>query len=191
MGQAPDEWAYGDLDAGFKSAAIVVDETFVVQSTGHQPMESRSAMAYWQNGKLYLHGSTQSVARTLDPLAGWLGIDASNIVLISEYCGGGFGSKGAGAISMVIPALLSKKAGAPVMMRISREEEHYIGRARTGHGRTREGRLHARTAASPPSICSSSKTTDRTGRWATIDRRRWRRRSSGSRSRCAGAGLPC
>ena len=140
MGQAPDEWSYGDLDAGFKNAAIVVDETFVVQSTGHQPMESRSAMAYWQNGKLYLHGSTQSVARTLDPLAGWLGIDASNIVLVSEYCGGGFGSKGAGAISMVIPALLSKKTGAPVMMRISREEEHYIGRARTGMvGRARAG----------------------------------------------------
>src|SRR6267154_155928 len=129
-----------DLDAGFKNAAVIVDETFVVQSTGHQPMETRSAMAYWQNGKLFLHGSTQSVARTLDPLASWLGIDASNIVLISEYCGGGFGSKGAGAISMVIPALLAKKAGAPVMMRISREEEHYIGRARTGMvGRARAG----------------------------------------------------
>jgi CO/xanthine dehydrogenase Mo-binding subunit len=140
MGKAADEWSYGDLDAGFTSAAVIVDETFVVQSTGHQPMETRSAMAYWQNGKLFLHGSTQSVARTLDPLASWLGIDASKIVLISEYCGGGFGSKGAGAISMVIPALLSKKAGAPVMMRISREEEHYIGRARTGMvGRARVG----------------------------------------------------
>jgi xanthine dehydrogenase molybdenum-binding subunit len=148
-GAAAEEWAYGDLDAGFRSAAIVVDETFVVQSTGHQPMETRSAMAYWQNGKLFLHGSTQSVARTLDPLASWLGIDASNIVLISEYCGGGFGSKGAGAVSMVIPALLAKKAGAPVMMRISREEEHYIGRARTGMvgrakaGFTKEGRITA------------------------------------------------
>ena len=140
MGQAPDEWSYGDLDAGFRNAAVVVDETFVVQSTGHQPMETRSAMAYWQNGKLYLHGSTQSVARTLDPLASWLNMDAANIVLISEFCGGGFGSKGAGAISMVIPALLSKKAGAPVMMRISREEEHYIGRARTGMvGRAKAG----------------------------------------------------
>ena len=140
MGKAPDEWSYGDLDAGFRAAAVIVDETFVVQSTGHQPMESRSAMAYWQNGKLYLHGSTQSVARTVDPLASWLAIDASNIVLVSEYCGGGFGSKGAGAVSMVIPALLSKKAGAPVMMRISREEEHYIGRARTGMvGRARAG----------------------------------------------------
>ena len=54
--------------------------------------------------------------------------------------GGGFGSKGGGAVSMAIPALLSKKAGAPVMMRISREEEHYIGRARTGMvGRARVG----------------------------------------------------
>ena len=31
---------------------------------------------------------------------------------------------------MAIPALLSKKANAPVMMRITREEEHFIGRAR-------------------------------------------------------------
>src|SRR5438046_2397600 len=121
-------------------AVAAVDEAFVVQSTGHQPMETRSAMAYWQNGKLFLNGSTQSVARTVDPLAGWLGIDASKIVLISEYAGGGFGSKGAGAVSMAIPAFLSKKTGMPVMMRISREEEHYIGRARTGMtGRARVG----------------------------------------------------
>jgi xanthine dehydrogenase molybdenum-binding subunit len=140
LGHAPDEWSFGDLDAGFKAAALVVDETFVVQSTGHQPMESRSAMAYWQNGTLYLHGSTQSVVRTVDSLAQWVGVDASKIVLISEYCGGGFGSKGGGAVSMAIPALLSKKANAPVMMRISREEEHYIGRARTGMiGRARAG----------------------------------------------------
>ena len=45
--------------------------------------------------------------------------------------------------------MLSKKAGAPVMMRISREEEHYIGRARPSlHGRmkvgfTKEGQITA------------------------------------------------
>src|SRR5262245_54933303 len=140
MGKATDEWSFGDLDAGFKAAAVIVDETFVVQSTGHQPMESRSAMAYWQGGKLYLHASTQSLIRTVDPVANWCGIKPSDVVLISEYCGGRFGSKGGGAVSMCIPALLSKKAGAPVMMRISREEEHFIGRARTGMvGRARAG----------------------------------------------------
>jgi CO/xanthine dehydrogenase Mo-binding subunit len=41
---------------------------------------------------------------------------------------------------MVVPALLAKKTGMPVMMRISREEELYIGRARTGMvGRARAG----------------------------------------------------
>ena len=61
-------------------------------------------------------------------------------MLICEYSGGGFGSKGAGAVSMAIPALLSKKANAPVMMRISREEESYIGRARTNMtGRAKVG----------------------------------------------------
>jgi len=94
-------------------------------------METRSAMAYWQNGKLYLHGSTQSVIRTVDGIARWCGIQPSQVVLICEYTGGGFGSKGAGAVSMAIPAMLSKKANAPVMMRVSREEESYFGRART------------------------------------------------------------
>ena len=140
MGEAPEEWAFGDLEAGFRDAAIVVDETFVVPSTSHQTMESRSAMSYWQNGKLFLYGSTQSVIRTVENVARWVGIDQAQVVLISEYCGGGFGSKGTGAVSMAIPALLSKKVGAPVMMRISREEEQYIGRARTGMvGRAKVG----------------------------------------------------
>jgi xanthine dehydrogenase molybdenum-binding subunit len=140
MGKAMEEWAYGDLDAGFKASAIVVDETFVVPSTGHHPLETRTAMAFWQNGKLHLHCSTQSVVRTVDAVARWVGIEPKDVVLICEYTGGGFGSKGGGAVSMAIPALLSKKANAPVMMRVSREEESYFGRARTNlAGRVKAG----------------------------------------------------
>jgi CO/xanthine dehydrogenase Mo-binding subunit len=140
MGKATEEWSYGDLDAQLKDAALVVDESFVVPSTGHHPMETRTAMAYWQNGKLYLHCSTQSVVRTVDAVARWVGIKPEDVVLICEYTGGGFGSKGGGAVSMAIPALLSKKVNAPVMMRISREEESYIGRARTNMvGRVKAG----------------------------------------------------
>lgn len=140
MGEATEQWAFGDLEVGFREAALVVDETFVVQATSHQTMETRSAMAHWRNGKLYLYGSTQSAMRTRDLVAGWVGIDPSNVVFISEYAGGGFGSKGGGAVSMAIPALLARKTSRPVMMRISREEEHYIGHARTNMtGRARVG----------------------------------------------------
>ncbi|HEY1912054.1 MAG TPA: xanthine dehydrogenase family protein, partial [Vicinamibacterales bacterium] len=51
LGKATDEWAYGNIEDGFKKAALVLDETFMTQSTGHQPLETRTAMAYWQNGK--------------------------------------------------------------------------------------------------------------------------------------------
>ena len=74
MGKPMEEWSFGDLEAGFKQAALVLDETFVVPSTGHHPLETRSAMAYWQNGKLHLHCSTQSVVRTVDAVARWVGI---------------------------------------------------------------------------------------------------------------------
>jgi CO/xanthine dehydrogenase Mo-binding subunit len=124
---------WGDVEAGFQEADLVIEEITYQQSTSHQPLESRSSMAYWQNGKLYLHGSTQSVSRTVATVAGWVGIPQSDVVIISEYTGGGFGSKIPGVQTMAIPALLSKKLnGRPVMMRISREEETYIGRTRPG-----------------------------------------------------------
>ena len=144
-----DTWTVGDLDAGFSNAALVLDETFVTPDTSHQTLETRTAMAYWQNGKVFVYAGTQSTVQTVPALARWMNIDPSKVVLISEYTGGGFGSKITGAISIIIPALLSKKAGAPVMMRISREEEHYIGRARPSlHGRmkvgfSKEGRITA------------------------------------------------
>jgi CO/xanthine dehydrogenase Mo-binding subunit len=149
MGKAPDEWTYGDLNAGFKNAALVLDETFVTPDTSHQTLETRSAMAYWQNGKVYIHTGTQSTAQTLPAIARWLNISPDNIVFISEYTGGGFGSKITGGVSMIIPALLAKKTNAPVMMRISREEETFIGRARPSFqgrmkvGFSKEGRITA------------------------------------------------
>lgn len=129
-GDSGPTWTYGDVEAGFRDAALVLDETFHTPATGHEPLETRSAMAYWQNGRLYLHGSTQSLAQTVESVARWVGVDQAQVVVVSEYTGGGFGSKIPGAHSMAIPALLAKKANAPVMMRISREEEHYIGRTR-------------------------------------------------------------
>ena len=69
MGKPTDEWSYGDLDAGFKNAALVLDESFVTPNTSNQPLESRTAMAYWQNGKLYVHCSTQSTVQTVPAVA--------------------------------------------------------------------------------------------------------------------------
>ena len=122
----------GDLDDAFARSALIVEEPIVCQSQTHHPLESRSAMAYWQNGKCYLHCSSQSTARTARAHAARLGLDAEDLVLISEFVGGGFGSKISGTLTDVIPAYLSRQAGRPVMMRVTRDEETYFGRARAG-----------------------------------------------------------
>jgi CO/xanthine dehydrogenase Mo-binding subunit len=158
MGKPQAEWSYGDVDSGFHNAALVLDETFATPDTSHETLEPRTALAYWQNGKVFIHMGTQSTVQTLAGLGRWLNMDPNQIILISEYTGGGFGSKATGYIFAIIPALLSKKAGAPVMMRISREEELFIGRARPGFqgrmkvGFAKDGRI---TAVDMYAICNN------------------------------------
>jgi CO/xanthine dehydrogenase Mo-binding subunit len=139
-GEAVTEWSYGDVDAGLARAALVLDESFVTAGLSHHSMEPRTAMAYWQNGKCYLHASSQSQSFPVPNVARFIGIESADLVFIAEFCGGGFGSKGGAYPIVAIPALMSKKINRPVMMRISRHEEYYIGSARPGfQGRIKMG----------------------------------------------------
>jgi len=140
MGEPGAEWSYGDIDAGFAEASIILDETFVTAGTSHHSMEPRTAMAYWQNGKCYLYGSTQSQSHVHPGIAAYIGIEEENLVYIAEYCGGGFGSKGGAYPLLSIPAHMSRKTQRPVLMRISRAEEYFLGSARPGfQGRIKIG----------------------------------------------------
>jgi xanthine dehydrogenase molybdenum-binding subunit len=140
MGEAALEWSYGDVEAGFANAAVVLDETFVTQGLSHHSLEPRTAMAYWENGKCILHGSSQSQSLPFPGIANYIGIPPEDLVFIAEFCGGGFGSKGSAYPYVAIPALMSRKVGRPVMMRVTRYEENFIGSARPGfQGRIKMG----------------------------------------------------
>ncbi|HJR70704.1 MAG TPA: xanthine dehydrogenase family protein molybdopterin-binding subunit [Gammaproteobacteria bacterium] len=140
MGAPLAEWSYGDVDAGFAAAKVVLDETFVTAGLAHHSMEPRSALAYWQNGKCFLYGSTQGQTFPVPGIARLVGVEVENLVYVSEFCGGGFGSKGGGYPLMAIPAHLSKKINRPVMMRVARHEEYFMGSARPGfQGRAKIG----------------------------------------------------
>ena len=131
-GDFANEWSYGDLEQGFEDAKVVIERPFVTTGYAHMSMEPRTATAYWQNGKCYVYGSAQSQSFWLPGLAGLLGVETKDVVLISENTGGGFGSK-IGAYPMAaLPGYFSKKLGMPVQLRITREQEYYIGSARVG-----------------------------------------------------------
>ena len=124
MGKPAGEWSYGDIEAGFKEAKVVLDESFVIGAQPHHCMEPRSAMAYWQNGKVYVFGSSQSQSFMVPGLARYCGVKPQDLVYVAEYCGGGFGSKGTPYPQMSIPAHMSRKIKRPVMMRVARHEEY-------------------------------------------------------------------
>lgn len=129
---APIEWSVGDINAGLAAADLVIAESFVTAGYAHHSMEPRSAMAYWENGKCYLHGSSQSLTAMLPGMAAMLGIELADLVYINENCGGGFGSRSRPYPTLGLPAVFSRKINRPVALHVSREQEFYLGKARAG-----------------------------------------------------------
>jgi CO/xanthine dehydrogenase Mo-binding subunit len=131
-GEFTTEWAFGDIDAGFAESVAVIEEPFVTMGYPHHSLEARTSMAYWENGKCYFHGSSQSQSANDNGLARMLNIDPANLVFINEATGGGFGSKIGPYPVMAIAGNFSRMLNRPVQLRITREQEFYIGSARSG-----------------------------------------------------------
>lgn len=126
------EWTFGDLEAGFAAATVIVEQPFVTTGYPHHSLEARTAMAYWENGKCYFHGSSQSQSANNNSLARMLNIDPADLVFINEATGGGFGSKIGAYPYMAITGNMSRVLNRAVQLRITREQEFYIGSARSG-----------------------------------------------------------
>ncbi|HAJ77208.1 MAG TPA: xanthine dehydrogenase family protein molybdopterin-binding subunit, partial [Gammaproteobacteria bacterium] len=115
--EAPTELSYGDLEASFADAAYVYENTFTTAGYPHMSMEPRSALAYWEDGKLYLHGGSQSLTAFADGIAGIIGVAKEDLVFVNAATGGGFGQRArAGSVPVYgVPAKLSQKINRPVM----------------------------------------------------------------------------
>ena len=131
-GEFTTEWSFGDVDAGFAEAAAIIEEPFVTMGYAHHSLEARSSMAYWENGKVYFHGSSQSQSANNAGLARMLNVDLADVVFINEATGGGFGSKIGPYPIMAVAGNFSRILNRPVQLRITREQEFYIGSARSG-----------------------------------------------------------
>ena len=131
-GEFTQEWAFGDIEAGFAEAAHIIEEPFVTMGYPHHSLEARTCMAYWENGKCYFAGSSQSQSANDNGLARMLNIDPGDLVFINEATGGGFGSKIGPYPYMAITGNFARMLNRPVQTRITREQEFYIGSARSG-----------------------------------------------------------
>jgi xanthine dehydrogenase YagR molybdenum-binding subunit len=130
----------GDLDAGFAQAVQTVEASYETQVQTHVSLETHGCVCEWQGENLTSWASTQAVHGTREGFAEALAIPQSNIRVITEYMGGGFGSKFGPDIQGVVCAKLAKQAGAAVKMMLDRKEEHLaVGNRPSSFSRIKAG----------------------------------------------------
>ena len=114
----------GDTEQGFKDADVVVDGHYITQVQTHSALETHGVVADWKPDMLTVWASTQGTASVREELAAFFNIPTSQVRVITEFMGGGFGAKFGAGNHGVVAAALSKKTGAPVRLMLDREEEH-------------------------------------------------------------------
>ncbi len=114
----------GNIAEGEKQAASIVEETYLNSYVAHAPIETHSAIASVENGKVTVWASTQTPFPLREEIAQTLKLPLTDVRVIVPYVGGGFGGKSASG-QAVEAARLSKLAGAPVQVVYDRAEEFF------------------------------------------------------------------
>jgi xanthine dehydrogenase YagR molybdenum-binding subunit len=130
----------GDVEAALKASAHVVEGLYSTQVQTHTSLETHGGLCEWNGDQLTAWVSTQAVHATRDGTARALGIPQTNVRVVTDYMGGGFGSKLGGDVQVVIAARLAKLANAPVKLMLDRKEEHLVtGNRPSAFARVRAG----------------------------------------------------
>ena len=116
------EFGHGDPEEGFKRADHVISRVFKTEATHQGYIEPHACLAsVGTDGSGELWVCTQGHFMVRDTCAALLGMDVSRLRVTASEIGGGFGGKTTVFIEPVALAL-SRKAGKPVKIVMSREE---------------------------------------------------------------------
>ncbi|NOX37076.1 MAG: xanthine dehydrogenase family protein molybdopterin-binding subunit [Calditrichaeota bacterium] len=119
----PREREEGDIEKGFAEADVVVEREFRTQVQVHVPLEPHGSVVTWEGDQLIIYDSTQAVHGVREGVAKALDIPVSRVRVICEHMGGGFGSKLWAGRYTAIAARLSRQAGAPVKLMLTRKQD--------------------------------------------------------------------
>ncbi len=139
----------GNFAEAFDRAEVQIEASYSTPTQTHNPIELFSTTALWNDGQLTLYEPSQSVYGFRAEIAHQLGMNPSDVRVISPYVGGGFGSKGPSTPRSALVALAAKRLNRPVRCVVSRSQAFTTQpyRAATRHrvklGATRAGRITA------------------------------------------------
>jgi len=110
-----------------RQADAIVEAEYRTQVQTHSCLETHGCVCKWEDGKLTVWSSTQGTFSVRDGMAKTFGMKASDITVITEHMGGGFGSKfGVDAWDQFC-ARAAKETGRPCRYLLDRKEEHIAG----------------------------------------------------------------
>ena len=113
----------GDVERGFREAHHIFEDSYTTQEVHQAYLEPHGAVASFDaSGKVTVWATTQSVFRHQASISETMLIPASKIRVIGTRVGGAFGGK-VEAIAPPIAVALAQKAGRPVKVVFTREEE--------------------------------------------------------------------
>src|SRR6266404_745943 len=113
----------GEVDKAFTECAAVVEGFYTTPVQLHHPLETHGNTVSWTDEGITAWSSTQGISSVKDGLADNLKLSHSQVRVISEYMGGGFGSKFGQGVEGSLAARLSKEARAPVRLFLTRFDE--------------------------------------------------------------------
>jgi xanthine dehydrogenase molybdenum-binding subunit len=116
----------GNVEQGFNASDQVFEDRYTTAFVHNAQMEPRVCVATWEGDKLTLYTPTQGISNCRSDTARDLGMPVEKVQIVSQYMGGGFGNKNQNQDADLITAILSKQAGAPVKLEMSRKED-FIG----------------------------------------------------------------
>jgi CO/xanthine dehydrogenase Mo-binding subunit len=117
----------GDVARAMAEADLVIENTYRVPMVHQGYIEPHASIADFDpNGRITIWSSTQGSFQTRGEVADVLGIPEARIKVIPMECGGGFGGK-IRALTEPLAVLLSREAGHPVSLIMTRREELQAG----------------------------------------------------------------
>lgn len=141
--------ARGDVTAALAAAEVKVTREVRTPCVLHTALEPHCAVAEWEGDRVTVWESTQGIYRVRDNIAKALGIPLTNVRVICEAMGGGFGAKNYAGAHTYIAALFAKRLGCAVACVVDRVGEQIdTGNRPSSWQRvtlaaTRDGRLTA------------------------------------------------
>jgi xanthine dehydrogenase YagR molybdenum-binding subunit len=102
-----------------------IEATYSLPVITHVCLEPHGLTARWDApDKLTIWSSTQAVQAVANELAEAFNIPIANVTVLTDYMGGGFGSKFGADVWGRVAAELAKKTGRPVKIFLDRAQEH-------------------------------------------------------------------